>query len=233
MKSDEHWQPIGFYPHHGICLALSSLHTKNSCGIGEFFDLLPLIDWCKSLKLDCIQLLPINDTGNDASPYNPLSSCALDPVFLSLSDLGIPTEPFAHLKAQPRVIRHEVLVLKIKLLREFFDATFPTLSKTSAYQTFLGENQWLESYSLFKALKEQFDGKHWIDWPSAYKKPEQSQIDFYSFLQFHCFSQMKKVRAHATEQGVFLMASQLNRGNPQCWPRALYASGGAPASTSR
>jgi len=204
VKTNDHWKPIGFYPHHGISLALSSLHTKQSCGIGEFLDLIPLIDWCKELKLDCIQLLPINDTGNDASPYNPLSSCALDPVFLSFSDLGLSSEPFAHLKAQQRVLRHEVLSIKIELLRKLFEDTFLTLSKTVAYRTFLVENPWLESYSLFKALKEQFGGKNWIDWPTEYSMPEQSKIDFYPFLQFHCFSQMGKVRAHATQQGVFL-----------------------------
>ncbi len=199
MKSDAHWQKIGLYPHHGICLPLFSLRTKKSCGIGEFLDLIPLIDWCKKIQFDCIQLLPINDTGDDPSPYNPLSSCALDPIYLSLSEWGISNEI-----QQQRMIRHEVLRFKINQLRPFFEKHFPSLSKTAAYQTFLKENPWLESYVLFKALKEEFGGKNWIDWPTSYSRPEQSKLDFYSFLQFLCFSQMQAVNAYAGKQGVFI-----------------------------
>ena len=87
MRTDPQWEKIGRRPHHGIIIPLFALHSKKSCGIGEFFDLIPLIDWCKSLKFDVIQLLPLNDSGNDQSPYNPISSCALDPIYLSLADL--------------------------------------------------------------------------------------------------------------------------------------------------
>lgn len=148
--SEPHWSRIGLYPHHGICLPLFSLRTRQSCGIGGFLDLLPLIDWCHELSLDCIQLLPLNDTGSDPSPYNPLSSCALDPIYLSLSAIQ-----------KPRLSRSEILALKMAHLRELFDQTFSSLSRTDAYQAFLQENQWLDEYVLFKALKEQFGGIHW------------------------------------------------------------------------
>lgn len=77
------WKKIGIYPHHGIALALFSLHSAKSCGIGEFYDLLPLISWCSSLKLDVIQLLPLNALGPDFSPYNAISSCALCELYIS------------------------------------------------------------------------------------------------------------------------------------------------------
>lgn len=200
MKSDSHWRRIGLKPHHGICLPLSALHTKTSCGIGDFSDLIPLIDWCKSLKLDCIQLLPLNDSGSDPSPYNPLSSCALDPIYLSLSALGI-----SHgFPLTQHILRGEVLQKKLSLLRALFNQTFPTLKETTRYQTFLQQNPWLESYSRFKALKDEFGGKNWIHWPAELPPIPQPAIDFYSFLQFHCFDQMEKARAHATQQGIFL-----------------------------
>jgi len=192
MKSAPHWEKIGLSPHHGICLPLSALRTKKSCGIGEFLDLIPLIDWSKSLKLDCIQLLPLNDSGDDASPYNPLSSCALDPIYLSLSHFGVSPEPFLSLTRQPRVSRQEVLQKKIECLCPLFEQTFSALSKTSAYQTFLGENRWLISYSPFKASKQ------------TGASSTQSNPDFYTFLQFHCFSQMERVSAHARQQGIHL-----------------------------
>ncbi len=84
MIAEEHWKKVGQRAHHGICTPLFALRTQNSSGIGEFLDLIPLIEWCKSVGFDCIQLLPLNETGDDPSPYNPLSSWKLDPIYLSM-----------------------------------------------------------------------------------------------------------------------------------------------------
>jgi 4-alpha-glucanotransferase len=98
LSTAKHWEKVGRYPHHGICLPVSSLRTAKSSGIGEFLDLVPLIDWCKKVGFDSIQLLPINDSGHDTSPYNAMSSIALDPIYISLDELGIANpEDFAPL----------------------------------------------------------------------------------------------------------------------------------------
>jgi 4-alpha-glucanotransferase len=81
MKTDAHWERIGLKNHHGIALPLFSLWTQK--GPATFLDLIPLIDWCASLGFDVVQLLPLNDTGDDPSPYRAISSCALDPRYLS------------------------------------------------------------------------------------------------------------------------------------------------------
>jgi 4-alpha-glucanotransferase len=205
MKAAPHWEKIGGQvPHHGICLALSSLRSKTSCGIGEFLDLLPLIDWCKSVFFDCIQLLPLNDSGKDPSPYNPLSSCALDPIYLSLSELGIDVTAFRELNSLEETCRSSVLTKKMEALYELFQKTFASVCKTKEYQTFLKENKsWLEPYAFFKACKEKFLHRHFLEFPKA-PKPSQEKIDFFSFLQFHCFSQLEKVKAHADAKGLLL-----------------------------
>ncbi|MBI3508485.1 MAG: 4-alpha-glucanotransferase, partial [Chlamydiia bacterium] len=101
MKTAAHWKPIGQRPHHGIQVPLFALHTQRAQGIGEFLDLMPLIDWCATIGFDTIQLLPLYDTGTDPSPYNPISSCALDPVYLSLPRLSLPSHlPRAEIKAR-------------------------------------------------------------------------------------------------------------------------------------
>ena len=81
------WQQIGVHNHHGVCLPLFSLHSENSCGIGEFLDLIPMIHWCQEVGMDVIQLLPLNDIGLGTSPYNALSAFALSPIHLSLTEL--------------------------------------------------------------------------------------------------------------------------------------------------
>ena len=40
MRTDTQWKKIGLRPHHGVNIyVLFSIHTKKSCGIGEFLDL--------------------------------------------------------------------------------------------------------------------------------------------------------------------------------------------------
>ena len=215
MRTDPHWNLIGRSPHHGICVALSSLRTKKSCGIGEFHDLIPLIDWCKSLRLDCIQLLPLNDTGEDPSPYNALSSCALDPLYLSLADLpDAPphtVEEFLSLTQLSRCAKSETKHQKIKWLYAYFQKQFPAVSKTAAYQSFLAEHPWLSAYTLFKAFKDEYGQKSWLDWPLPYQTPNplefekrRGSIDFHSFLQYLCFQQMEQVKAYASQRNIFL-----------------------------
>lgn len=83
------WNQIDTSPKHGVCVPLFSLYTQESCGIGEFLDLIPMIDWCISCGFQILQILPINDTGSCSSPYNSISSIALNPLHLSISALPI------------------------------------------------------------------------------------------------------------------------------------------------
>ena len=194
MKTSAHWGKIGKFPHHGIAIPLFSLHTQNSCGIGEFLDLIPLIDWCKEVGFDVLQLLPINDSGHNPSPYSPLSSSALDPIYLSLSELGIKC-PLSSVKQ--RVIRSEVLPIKMELLFEFFKKHFVETP------LFVQEHPWVEKYAQFRALKDQNGQKHWKNW-DAKSHASETLCQFYTFLQFHAFRQMEMVKKHATEQGIKL-----------------------------
>jgi len=201
VKIEEHWKRIGKFPHHGICVQLSSLRTQNSSGIGEFLDLIPLIDWCTNHHLDILQLLPINDSGLDPSPYNPQSSMALDPAYLSLYELGLPIDPFKKLTQTPRTSKEEVLKQKLPVLKKLFlDSGSPD------YKSFTEKHRaWLIPYIQFKAMKELTGGASWKSWPKTLPPFSEGTLRFYIFLQYHSFRQMKKVRAHAKKQGVMLM----------------------------
>src|ERR1700730_16306272 len=92
LPSLNQWQRIGAKHHHGIALPLFSIRNPQSHGIGEFLDLIPLINWCKSIGFDVIQLLPLNDSGHDPSPYSAHSAMALHPIFLSVGALRFADE---------------------------------------------------------------------------------------------------------------------------------------------
>ncbi|MCC6128159.1 MAG: 4-alpha-glucanotransferase [Chlamydiae bacterium] len=213
MKAEKHWQQVGLYPHHGVALSLSSLRSQKSSGIGEFYDLLPLINWIKSIGFDCIQLLPLNDTGADTSPYDALSSCALDPMYLSLHALDDKTsaESFHALTNQPRTPIQEVKQQKIDWLYRYFQKNFKAIAQTPTYAAFLQNHSWLLPYALFKTYKRQFNHLSWKDWPSPFGEynlkhlhASEESVQFYSFLQFLCYEQLSHVKNYASSQHVFL-----------------------------
>ena len=71
----------------GVAVPLGALWTKESPAIGEFPSLKKFASFCKSAGLKIIQLLPVNDTGTQSSPYSGLSAFALHPIYVCIKDL--------------------------------------------------------------------------------------------------------------------------------------------------
>ena len=71
----------------GVVVPVGALRSKNSMGVGEFPDLANFALLCKKMKLGLIQLLPVNDSGFDSSPYFSLTAFALHPLYLRIEDM--------------------------------------------------------------------------------------------------------------------------------------------------
>lgn len=218
------WKKIGVSAHHGINLPLASIHSKHSCGIGEFHDLIPLIDWCKKVGFDVIQLLPLNDSGSDPSPYNALSSCALHPIYLSLSDLPFVKEDevlqesilqmqnLNHLEHTPY---NEILNRKMTFLRIYYEKHKAHWLNSVDYKTFASNWKWLEPYSLFKTLQKNLKADQFSLWPEEIKRPSDKtykkmthlhsdDISFYTLLQYLSFKQFSSTCSYAKKQGILI-----------------------------
>jgi len=236
------WQKIGIRSHHGLNLPLSALRSSRSSGIGEFLDLLPLIDWCQSLKIDFIQLLPLNCSGEDASPYNLLSSCALNPIYISLHalpflqelpELKWELEKFAVYNQTKRIAYADVRKRKLDWLRAYFIAAHTKLLNTKEAQEFVVKQPWVKKYSEFKTRQDRYPGISSQNWPNA--PLPQEETSFYFFLQFLCFTQLTQVKTYANSHNVFLMGDLpflMNRESADAWsfPELFdfTLSGGAP-----
>lgn len=188
----------------GIATPIAFLRSKQSQGIGDIEDLKLLIDWCVDNNLEIIQLLPILDTGPEASPYSAISSVALNPIYLRLPQ----ATPFLnYLNQQDRVCYISVYNEKMRLLKEIdfpevkpeFLEQFPSLKEYAVYKTLKEENQYhsheeffLEPFELEKILQES-------------DQDFLKQVDFHLRIQQHLFHQWKALRSYAFEKGVFLM----------------------------
>jgi 4-alpha-glucanotransferase len=213
-NASKQWKKIGIKHHHGINIPLFALKTLESSGIGEYLDLLPMIDWVSSLGMDIIQLLPLNDTGTDKSPYNALSAYALNPIHVSLTKLPyLKDEHKADiLKIQLfndiNPIPHEkVRIAKEAFLRKYYNEFFDHYENNVDYHNYIENNPWIIPYAQFRTLKEKHNLKFWKDWPveEQYYIPERSYDSFYVFIQYLCHLQFSLVGEYARKKGVLLM----------------------------
>ena len=71
----------------GIAIPLGAIYTKKNTVIGEFTVLPDFAKFCKKAGIEIIQLLPVNDTGTQSSPYSGLSAFALHPIYIDIAKL--------------------------------------------------------------------------------------------------------------------------------------------------
>lgn len=254
-SSSTQWKKIGVRHHHGIAVPLFSLHSTNSCGIGEYPDLIPLINWCPTVGLDTIQLLPLNDTGGDTSPYNAISAFALNPFHIGLTSLPYLSdhpELIAEIMTIPKnegSLRVNYTLLrehKNSFLRNYFHKTREKIVQSQNYQEFLARSSWLKGYSLYKILKNRFEHQSWENWPMMWRNPtpelldqltaqETNALEYEYVIQYLCDYQLHAVKEIAESKGIFLMGDipiLISRDSADVWINGdlflLEYSSGAP-----
>ncbi|SDU10679.1 4-alpha-glucanotransferase [Verrucomicrobium sp. GAS474] len=155
-------------------------------GIGDAVSMRSAIDFCAAQKFRILQILPVNETGGDNSPYNAISSVALDPALLRLSPAEVPGLLPLHLQAvAPEATRWELAgpfvdyphVKRIKLgLLSLAHAEFlanGTAAQKAEFDTFRHDNEaWLDPYTLFRTLLDLHHGDaRWPLWNEGIRTP--------------------------------------------------------------
>src|SRR5689334_6871544 len=74
----------------GLLVPVFAIRTEDDLGVGDTDGVKQMIEWCARHGFHVLQLLPINETGEDNSPYNAISSIALDPTTIAVSAERIP-----------------------------------------------------------------------------------------------------------------------------------------------
>lgn len=168
----------------GILAPLFCLRGTEDLGIGDTAALRELADWAATVGLGAIQILPVNEAGGDHSPYNIISSTALDPVFLSTTPAALPDLPEKKFEAicaksdlpalrQGPVQYGAVKALKRKLLEAAFsgfraEEKRKKSDRAAAFEAFCLENRgWLHDYAFYRTLFD-LNGTEVIpEWPEA------------------------------------------------------------------
>jgi len=208
----------------GVLIPLFSLRTRNDLGRGEILDLAPMIDFAVQMGHRVIQLLPLDEGAPDElSPYSAMSVFAIDPLYVSahaLAGVGrVSLRRARETAGNARIVpRSRTRPVKLALLERAWRAFAARASaeSRSEFDRFIEANRgWVDSYALFRALKERFDWAHWESWPKDLAGREPGAIEsarreladpirMYSFWQFLAHRQWTAMRAYAAERGVLL-----------------------------
>jgi 4-alpha-glucanotransferase len=169
----------------GIAVPLGALKTKECPAVGEYMALVPLARFCKKAGLSVIQLLPVNDTGTQSSPYSALSAFALHPVYLTISAIaGFKTlydtdgsfrERYNNLQKQhihdirwnyPVICAEKDALLHSLYQRALSEAGGPDkLAAGQEFSAWMAENSWIPAYAVYKNLKHTYMQASWKFWP--------------------------------------------------------------------
>ena len=175
------------------------------------------LDFLKESGQSLWQILPVTPTGYGDSPYQSCSAYAgnhylIDPDLL-VAD-GLLTEEdlqgISWNEREDRVDFGKLYDHRLPLLRKAYDRFRPGTD----FLRFCRENRdWLEDFSLYMALKDRFGGKPWYLWEAALRRREpaalesacrelETQIRFYSFVQYLFDRQWQALRDYAKKAGV-------------------------------
>ena len=178
----------------GVLEPVFAIRTETDLGIGDTGGVRQMIDWCHRHRLAILQMLPINETSPDNSPYNAISSLAIEPATIAVtpgrvSDLSpknfkelASLELLNQLRAGP-VNYPKVRALKLSLLQAAFNSFFKRhyqreTERALRFRSFVQENTgWLPDYALFRALMEENgNAPAWDRWASEHQSPAAARL---------------------------------------------------------
>lgn len=201
----------------GILLSVSSLPSKY--GIGCFSEAAyKFVDWLKEAGQTYWQILPLGPTSYGDSPYQSFSTFAGNPYFISLEEFvnqGLLTKEecdAADFESDIDKIDYEKLYKnRYALLHKAYEKS--NIEQEADFQAFCRENEWLEDYALFMAIKDKCNGTAWCEWEEdirlrktdalkKYSDELRSEVNYYKFLQYNFYTQWEKLKKYANDKGI-------------------------------
>ncbi len=202
----------------GVLMPISSLPSPYGIGtMGKAAR--KFVDFLEKSGQKYWQILPICPTSYGDSPYQSFSSFAGNPYFIDLEYLcrekllkKKECESFDWGGSEKYVDYGTMYVSRYALLKKAFDRFMENTP-----EDFAGfcekEQEWLEDYVLFMALKDANGGIAWSEWEEDLKLRKKAALEkakekyakdmeFYRMLQYLFFKQWKELKAYANQKGI-------------------------------
>ena len=198
--------------HTGVLMPVASLPSPFF--IGDFGpEAYRFADMIREAGYDIWQILPLNPLGYGYSPYQCLSSKALDESYISpeiLKNEGL-------IRTVPEKVRVSTIdyqaakQLKRKLLVEAFINFIPDRQ----YRRFTAQ-KWVIDYAIFITFKEYNENRCWVEWPDEYKNFPQNRniqllrkheeiIELHKFIQYQLYHQFALLKKYLKKKRITVM----------------------------
>ncbi|MDQ4104564.1 MAG: 4-alpha-glucanotransferase [Actinomycetota bacterium] len=196
----------------GWMLQLYALRSGKSWGIGDLADLREFIGWTATEHgSGAVLVNPLHAVTPTCpvqpSPYSPSSRRFVNPLYLSITDIG------AYRGGDP-ALRAEVDALRVDTGVERIDYDAVWQSKRAALELLWRANgapwptmsEGLSDFATFCALAERY-GPRWSRWPSELRHPSTASADpqrvaFHAWVQQQCAEQLAATRNAAHEMAI-------------------------------
>ncbi len=192
----------------GILLHITSL--PNKFGWGAFsqsaFD---FVDFLKMGGFGVWQVLPFSDSLFGNSPYSAISSFAINPYFLDVSEF-LTEEELSSLGMYDCGSLddfHKSMDKAIDIVCDRNRGKFDTqdFEKNNGY--------WLYDYAMFKVAKKVFENRCWNEWPSGIKNRVKTDLENFKIkykkeindiilVQYLLNEKWQKIKSYANERGI-------------------------------
>ena len=203
----------------GILMHITSLPGPYGVGtMGK--QAFAFVDFLKTAGQKSWQILPLTPTGYGDSPYQSCSAYAGNPYLI---DLDLLVEQGLLEQAEidgcnwgdnaEKVDYGLLYVNRLSLLRK----AYARFRDEEALTQFCADNaNWLPEFAHYMALKDQFGGKPWYEWPEELKTRDcdgvnasfrelNKEIKFFLFVQYLFFTQWEKLRNYCHNLGISII----------------------------
>lgn len=205
----------------GILMHITSLPQEE--GIGTFGkEAYEFADFLKSADQKYWQVLPLGPVGYGNSPYQAFSAFAGNPYMIDLQSLveeGLLSENEEIVLNKDGIDSNKVdfdkiTAKKLKLLYKAYKNSLSNSEIVKEIEEFKKENQnWLDDYSLFMAIKGEFNEVSWQEWPKPlkcrdeetlkkYREKLKEEIGFWDFTQYEFSKQWYKLKDYVNGLGI-------------------------------
>ncbi len=209
----------------GILVHPSSLPGGSYCGtFGN-----SVKNWIEILsfyKINTWQFLPLSPTDSMGSPYSSPSTFALNPWFLDVDELiksnyikeSNQVKNFQSNAENLNFFQFEVADELSKIIGNLLIDSWElqAFDKKDEFYVWCKNNTWVNDFSLFMTLKEEFNNSAWWDWPEEFKYKNKSAIEQWEknnnksvlkrkLIQWHLNRQWLKLKKFAEIKGIRLI----------------------------
>lgn len=204
----------------GILLHISSLPSRH--GIGDLgTEAYRFVDFLKESGQSWWQMFPIGPEGFGHSPYQTLSVFAGNSLLIGLDSVAkdgllSTSEIKKGPRSSARINYKRAQRFKDRFLEKAFENFVRKQPKNLVHEfnQFLIENDnWLDPYSLYRALRWENKRKPWWNWPGGARSRKPSairqakkrlahKIQYFQFLQFLFFKQWNELKRYCHKKGV-------------------------------